>query len=328
MILALLLLAAQAGAPTHTRFVAGNAADVPATTRPLLVLQGGGHDVDVNYRAMGSAAGGGDFVVLRASGTDSYNAYIHALCGCDSVETIVFHTRAAAEDPEVLRTIRNAEAIWIAGGDQLNYVRMWKGTPMAAALEAHARRAPLGGTSAGMAVLGEIVYSAASGQSLTSAVALADPFHADVTLERDFLHLPHMDGVLTDQHWQERDRLGRTLAMLARVVKDGLLPRRRARAIAADRETALHVFADGTAEVFATATHATPYVYFLTPSRAPEVCAAGRPLTFTGVRVVRMGPGDGRFDLRRWKPVAGARALRYELSAREGRVTSSRTALY
>ncbi len=39
---------------------------------------------------MGEFGGGGDFVVLRASGKDEYNDYIFGLCRCDSVETIVF----------------------------------------------------------------------------------------------------------------------------------------------------------------------------------------------------------------------------------------------
>ncbi len=43
-----------------------------------------------NYSRMGEFGGGGDFVVLRASGTDEYNDYIFGLCRCDSVETIVF----------------------------------------------------------------------------------------------------------------------------------------------------------------------------------------------------------------------------------------------
>ena len=37
--------------------------------------------------AWASCAGGGDFVVLRASGEDDYNDYIYGLCHCDSVET-------------------------------------------------------------------------------------------------------------------------------------------------------------------------------------------------------------------------------------------------
>src|SRR5262245_47076233 len=68
-------------------YVTGNAADVQRPTRGLLVLQGGGDDVDYNYVHMGAFGGGGDFVVLRASGDDEYDDYIYKLCKCDSVET-------------------------------------------------------------------------------------------------------------------------------------------------------------------------------------------------------------------------------------------------
>ena len=69
----------------YSYYVTGDPADVTTPTRALVVMQGGGDDVDANYVRMGEAAGGGDFVVLRASGADGYNDYIYALCGCDSV---------------------------------------------------------------------------------------------------------------------------------------------------------------------------------------------------------------------------------------------------
>src|SRR5215207_9046101 len=112
------------------RFLTGNAADVVTPTRGLWVLQGGGDDVDYNYVRMGEYGGGGDFVVLRASGEAEYNNYIFALCRCDSVETLVLSSREAASDPGVIATILNAEALFIAGGDQSHYVRYWKGTPV------------------------------------------------------------------------------------------------------------------------------------------------------------------------------------------------------
>ena len=293
-------------------------------TRGLWVLQGGGDDVDENYVRMGSRGGGGDFVVLRASGGDDYNDYVYGLCACDSVETIVFDDRRAASDPFVLDTIRRAEAIFIAGGDQSRYVRFWQGTPVMDAINAHAARpAPIGGTSAGMAILGEYSYSALSPESLTSAVALADPYAPDVTLTRNFLALPGLAGVLTDQHLQERDRIGRTVALLARLMQDGW--RADPRAIAADRETAVHVDPEtGFAQVFATADHPTPYAYFLRPTTAPVRCEPGAPLTFLDVDVYRVGPG-GQFDVVAWR---GRGGLSYRLSAEAGVLRSSRGGNY
>lgn len=315
--------------PTHTgpgyrHYLAGNVADVTPATRGLWVLQGGGDDVDANYTRMGAFGGGGDFVVLRASGTDEYNDYILALCGCDSVETIVFSDRSAASDPFVVETIRNAEAVFIAGGDQSNYERYWRGTQALGAINfVAAKPAPIGGTSAGMAVMGEYVYSAEATDSLTSDVALADPYAPELTLRRDFLALRHLDNVLTDQHLQERDRIGRTVAMLARLIQDGWSER--PRAIAADRETALHVDpATGVAEVFATDDHPTPYVYFLQATRPPDRCEPGESLVLRDVEVFRAAPGD-RFDLANW---LGDGGIAYRLSASGGRLWSSQGSNY
>jgi cyanophycinase-like exopeptidase len=321
----ILVISAKAGAaPAFEHYVAGNPADVETSTTGLVVLQGGGTDVDPNYSRMGEAAGGGDFVVLRASGADEYNDYVLALCACDSVETIVFHDRTAAYDPFVVATVRRAEALFIAGGDQSRYVRFWKDTPVEDAINAVvARPAPIGGTSAGMAVLGEFVYSAMSDASLTADVALADPFHEDVTLARDFLVVPFVDGVITDQHVQERDRIGRTVALLARLIRDGWADR--PRAIAADRETALHVDpASGRAEVVATPDHETPFVYFLRAREAPAICEPEKPLTMRNVEVYRLGPG-GSFDLESWSGTGG---ISYMLQAEEGVLASSRGEIY
>jgi len=308
----------------YQHFIVGNPADVVTPTSGLLVLQGGGTDVDENFVRMGASAGGGDFVVIRASGTDAYNPYIFGLCSCDSVATIIFKNRQAAFNPFVIDTIRNAEALFIAGGDQSEYVAFWKNSPIEAAIHHVANKpAPVGGTSAGMAIMSEFVYSAMSNSSLTSAEGLADPFHRDMTLDRDFLGLSTLNGKITDQHLQERDRMGRTVAFLARLVRDGWTTE--GRAIAADRETALHVDpTNGESEVLSTPTHPTPFVYFLRTPGPPEVCLPGTPLTYRNIAVYRLGPG-GTFDLTRWRGTGG---ISYTLTAEAGVLTSSRGDIY
>jgi cyanophycinase-like exopeptidase len=316
--------AAVAAEPAYRYFVSGNPEDVVTETTGLIVLQGGGEDVDENYVRMGRHGGGGDFVVLRASGGDDYNAYVQNLCDCDSVETLVFDGREAAFDPFVIATIRNAEALFIAGGDQSRYVRFWKDTPVEDAINhVAAIPAPIGGTSAGMAILGEFAYSAMSPESLTAGTALANPFDEDLTLERDFLALRALGGIITDQHLQERDRIGRTVTLMARLLHDGWTGE--ARAIAADRETALHIDpATGDSQVFGTSDHKTPYVYFMRAEGAPGVCEPGKPLSFNNVAVYRVGPG-ATFNLGNW---SGSGGLSYTLSASDGVLISTRGANY
>ena len=64
-------------------------------------------------------------------------------------ETIVFHDRSASSEAYVLDRLAKAEAIFMAGGDQGNYIKYWKDTPVEDAINAAARRGvPIGGTSA------------------------------------------------------------------------------------------------------------------------------------------------------------------------------------
>lgn len=74
--------------------------------------------------------------------------------------------------------IKQAEAIFIAGGDQWNYIRFWKDTPVMDLLReaVRERNVPIGGTSAGCAVLGEFIFSAEIG-SAVSAETLKDPYN-------------------------------------------------------------------------------------------------------------------------------------------------------
>jgi len=61
----------------YSYFCVGNCkASVAPEGLPGLVLMGGGTDVDAAFKWMVAKAQGGDFVVLRSTGTDAYNEYI------------------------------------------------------------------------------------------------------------------------------------------------------------------------------------------------------------------------------------------------------------
>jgi len=306
------------GAPQarYDYYLTGNAADAAGETSLGIGLMGGGTDVDALFTWMSDRAGGGDFVVIRASGADGYNQYVYDLGDFDSVETLVLKNREASYHPFVLQRIRNAEALFIAGGDQSDYVNFWKGTPVEDAIhELAAREIPIAGTSAGTAILTEFVY-AAQRQSAVSSKSLADPFNSDITLDRDFLHLPNMSGLISDQHLIERDRLGRTLAFMARIVHDGW--QAESRSIAIDRETAVLVDARGDATIVANADHVTPYAYFIRGGR-PEVCQPKTPLTYRNLQVFRAQPGS-RFDIPSW---SGHNGTTYSLDVVNGVITST-----
>jgi cyanophycinase len=309
----LLAVAACAQAPDkpYEYYLTGNAGDVKPATRPGFVLMGGGKDVDAAFRWLVRKSGGGDVVVLRASGSDGYNRYIQEM-GVDSVESIVVKTPEAARDAFVLEKIGNAEALWIAGGDQWSYVRVWGASPMREAMQALIDRGvPVGGTSAGLAVLGQFVFTAEK-DSVTSAQALANPFDERVRIGVDFLKIPVLHGVITDTHFVRRDRMGRLLTFLARLLEDGRATE--ARAIAVDERTAALVEPDGSVTI-----EGEGPVYFLRASGRPGICKAGSPLTFENVGVYRVRNG-GSFELKRW---AGRGGASYELSVQGGTISST-----
>ena len=112
----------------------------------------------------------------------------------------------------------SADGIFIEGGDQWDYIATWKNTYVQTAIEfVYNNGGVIGGNSAGMAILGEVVFDAEHG-SLTSDQAAYNPYHYRLSLTDDFLSL--LSNVITDSHFNERGRLGRLIVMLARRSQD------------------------------------------------------------------------------------------------------------
>jgi cyanophycinase len=292
--------------------LSGNGEDVKTETSGGAMLMGGGTDVDAAFQWMIKKSGGGDFVVIRASGSDAYNPYIKKLGNVDSVETLIIKSRKAASEQFVIDKIRNAEALFIAGGDQANYINFWKGTPVAEAIQSLvARQVPIGGTSAGLAVLGEFLFPALL-DTITSKEALENPFNQHLVLDKHFLNLPNLQGLITDSHFVERDRMGRFIAFLARLKQDGWV--KEAKGIAIDRETAVLVEADGS-----TALAGKNAAYFLRAQSKPEICTKAQPLTYRNISVYKIS-GTATFNLRNWRGNSG---IAYNLSAEKGFLVST-----
>ncbi|MBS0460931.1 MAG: isoaspartyl peptidase/L-asparaginase [Proteobacteria bacterium] len=246
------LLPSLAQAKTEQYVLGDVRAATPGKVAPGLLLMGGG---DRNFDALHwfmRKAGNGHIVVLRASmGGEIGEEFFRQVGGVQSVETFVFHDRDASADPKILAALKHADGIFIAGGDQSRYVRYWRGTPIADALNAHVRAGkPIGGTSAGLAIQGEYLYGAMDGGSLTSPQALADPLGDGNTIETGFLTTTLLHGVITDTHFRERGRLGRLAAFLA---KAQALAGRPLLGLGVDEAAAVAVEGDGSAHVYATA---------------------------------------------------------------------------
>ncbi|MDQ6677020.1 MAG: Type 1 glutamine amidotransferase-like domain-containing protein [Acidobacteriota bacterium] len=264
-------------------------------TSPGTLLLGGGKDLEEAFRWLIRKADYGDIVVLRASGGDAYNAYIRGLAPVHSVQTLKIDSPELARDPATVETIRNASAVFIAGGDQGAYARLWKYSPVASAIDSVASKgAPVGGTSAGLAILGGLAFTARQ-DTITSADALANPFDPRITLENGFLTMPYLGGVIMDSHFSQRNRMGRLQVFLARALEAHMVSE--ARGIGIDEQTAVLVEAGGTATVAGIGS-----AYFLRSATPPEVCKPNTPLIFRGLQTLKLGPGQ-RFNLTTWTVV-------------------------
>ncbi len=287
-----------------TRYLTGSAADVnPTLAGPALNLGGGGTDVDAGIQGMIDKARGCttcatkvDVVILRVTGSNGYNDYIYAMNGVDSVETLVITKLADSNTTAVETTIKNAEVVFYAGGDQCNYTKLFKATKVETATEfVYAKGGAIGGTSAGMAILGEFVYNACGG-SATSAQILANPYAATATFSYDYFAWTDLGDTLTEQHFVTRDRMGRLMGFLARQIKDGKAPT--ALGIAADEVTSIVVDKNGLATVVGSGN-----AYFVLADHFPEQCAANQTLTYSNFKIWRVLPG-GTFNLRN-RPTSG-----------------------
>jgi cyanophycinase len=300
--------------PGYKYFLTGSSNDVSGKTTPGVALMGGGTDQDAAFQWMCDRAVGGDFLVLRASGSDDYNPYLRKLCpALNSVATILIASREGATQPFVIDKIAKAEALFISGGSQDNYINFWQNTPMQEALnQGIAKGVPIGGTSAGLAVLGQYNFSALK-DTIKSPQALANPFHERVTIGRGFLHVPNLRGKITDSHFVARDRMGRLVAFLARISRDGgpAAPD----GIGIDEKTAVLMESDGTAWVTGLGA-----AYFLRAPGPPEQCTPNRPVTYRNITVYRLKAGPGRFNIASWTGTGGAT---YTLSAEDGVLKST-----
>lgn len=302
------LLGLALAAQGYTSFFTGNTVDALVSPLGGVCMMGGASEFDPAMHWFLQRANGGDVLVLRASGADGYNDYLYSqLGGVNSVETIRFEEPSAAFHPYVAERIQKAEAIWFAGGDQWNYVSYWRDTPVMHLINSAIaqRNIAIGGTSAGMAILGGSYFSAEHG-TVSSAFALSNPLSPAVAVEHaPFLDVPYMAATITDTHYDNPDRRGRHFAFLARVAQAGAGV---AYGIACNEYVAVCVTPDGRAHVYGEHPQYEEYAYFLRMNcvepAGPEVCVPGQPLTWDrngmavkAYKVPAVPGGEHWFDL-------------------------------
>lgn len=195
-------------------------------------------DDKVILRRFLSLAGGSDsrlLVISTASslGDMATQLYRELFASMGGGETIGLRplTREEANDPEQAAVVESANGIFLTGGNQLRLSSVLGGTRMGAALvEAHRRGAVIAGTSAGASAVS--THMVAFGQSG------ATPKHRMAQISAG---LGLLRNVVVDQHFEQRTRLGRLLAVVAQ--SPSLI------GIGLDEDTAALVFPDETLEV-------------------------------------------------------------------------------
>jgi cyanophycinase len=154
--------------------------------------------------------------------------------GVGSAEALPFETRADCENEEMMESLEEATGIFLTGGNQLRLATHLGGTPVAKTIRRlNAGGVPVAGTSAGAAFMPE--HMIAFGEEGSS------PRAGSVTLAPG---LGLTNRVVVDQHFRQRDRMGRLLAAIAYnpfIIGLGL-----------DEDTAAFIGPDNTLEVVGT----------------------------------------------------------------------------
>ena len=312
-------------AQPYTSYFTGNTLDIITNPDYGVCLMGGSTEDDRAMIWFLEKANGGDILVLRASGSDGYNDYFYSDLGVvvNSVETIVFNNASAANDTYILQKIANAEAIWMAGGDQSDYINYWKDTEVETLLNEHIniKRGVIGGTSAGMAVLGSSYFSAENG-TVYSSEALEDPYNTYMTLgHNDFLEVPLLENTITDTHFSEREREGRLVTFIARMNEE---LQTRPYGIACDEYTAVCIDSTGIGAVYGEWPEYDDYAFFVQMNceegNAPELMQQGIPFTWNfsakATKVYKVGGttnGENYLDLNDWETGNGGEWLHWSV---------------
>ncbi len=224
---------------------------------------------DAPYRWMVQQADSGICLVMHYDRGSSWLERYFKDFGASHASSLVISSRAAAQDSAHYKQILDADMIFLRGGDQYRYYQYWKGTLVETAIrEVFSRGGVVGGSSAGLAVIGGVDYVARY-RSAVSRTCLANPFDRDITLEDDFL--PLLPGVIFDSHFTARGRHGRLLAFIAQwneTAQTDLI------GIGVDEHTAVCVQPDGMMQVMGAGTA----VVIHETGESMRYCRPGEPL--------------------------------------------------
>jgi cyanophycinase len=186
--------------------------------------------------------------------------------GAARVTVMDFDTRRDCQEPNRLQRLEEASGIFFTGGNQLRVTTLLGGTPVAKLIRRrNASGVTVGGTSAGASILSEhMIAFGDEGSSVTSGSVRLAP------------GLGLTNRFVIDQHFRQRDRLGRLITALAYnpfAVGIGL-----------DEDTAVFISPDETLEVEGSGGVTVVDASEVTFSSMDSV-AEGQPVCMLGLKV-------------------------------------------
>jgi len=265
-----------------------------------LVLVGGGPDTAIPFiRTIFPSIYGGNALILREYGGAGYNDFFRIIMGdnrLSSVETLVVSSPEAANSEYVSWCIRHAELIWMAGGNQAENLSKWRGSRLAADINTKWREGVwLGGTSAGLSILGAAVCSPPLGyRGSTSEEALANPYNERLEIRPGIFEIDVIDKWILEPHVIARSREGRALAVLARQCVESQSSGWRL--LALDESVSVTVRPNGDCEVAGEEDAVLGYIIHFDQDTEVKTVEPGKPLHVLNARAITIKSGD-RFSL-------------------------------
>jgi cyanophycinase len=236
-----------------------------AGAKGTLVIIGGHENKDGNPTILAELArrvGSGKLVISTMASeepTEQWDEYSRVFreLGVKRMEQMDARSREQIVTQDHAEVLKDASVIFFAGGDQLKIASRFGGTPLCEQMRTlYGRGATIAGTSSGASVMSDVMLVAGEGDQtpdLDGSLRLAPG-------------LGLLPGVIIDQHFAERGRIGRLIAAVAQ--------NPRFLGIGVDEDTS--VLFDGE-ELFTVAGSGAVYV------------VDGRTLTFTNVAADKRG---------------------------------------
>ncbi|MEH6648229.1 cyanophycinase [Sulfitobacter sp.] len=263
------------------------ASPIDKTDRGFIIPIGGGEDrikeMQIHRRFVELAGGPDGYIVVipTASMLDTtgaeYNRIFSGL-GAGQVALMPISRRADCDNPEFTRMLDEATGIFITGGNQLRLSAILGGTLLVKQIRRrNAEGIPVAGTSAGASIMSE--HMVAGGQGNES------PAEGAVTLSPG---IGLTNAVIIDQHFTQRNRLGRLLT--ASSFNPFLI------GLGIDEDTAAFIGPDDVLEVIGSGTVTMVDASQMTHSSMWDA-KPGESLSLLGLRLDVLGEGC-RYDLK------------------------------